>query len=244
MLLKTIPFYGKFNELLPWEGILFWSNNHVQIGSVLDEIYRILEGYIFCCRIDFTELRKLAQINGSGYTIDVYLIVLIWKNNVILLFGAERIGEDRRGVMKGILGAILIYLTYISVGVFMFNTWPFNHGIEGSVPAFFIVTHLALALLLYLSSRIINRYKGILGFLFFVAWYLSSTVYGISQVKKLFDEFNPEDLDGWNIIRHWDFLLWEWSVPIYIGTAQIIFIICHFLFSIIKKEWDSNRKLN
>ncbi|MCC3372425.1 hypothetical protein [Cohnella sp. REN36] len=108
--------------------------------------------------------------------------------------------------MKGIWGAILIYLTYMSAGVFMMNTWPLNHGIEGSVLGFFIVTHLALAFLLYLSSRLINRYKGILGFLFFVAWYLSSTVYGISQVKKMFDEYNPDDRDGWNFY-HWDFLL-------------------------------------
>lgn len=143
--------------------------------------------------------------------------------------------------MKGILGAIVIYLTYISAGVFMMNTWPFNRGIEGSVLPFIIITHVILALLLYLSSRIINRYKGRFGFLVFVAWYLSSTIYGISQMKKSFDEYHS-DIDGWNNFHRWDFVLWEWGVPFYIGTAQIIFIIGHFLFSIFKREWDSNGK--
>ncbi|MFC5406868.1 hypothetical protein [Cohnella soli] len=144
--------------------------------------------------------------------------------------------------MKGIFGAILIYLTYLGAGVFLMGTWPFKFGIEGSAIEVLIVTHLALVMLLYLTSKIINKYKGIPGLLLFFSWYLSSTVYGVIQIKKMFDVYNS-DIDGWNHFHRWDFLLWEWSVPVYIGSVQLIIMLCHFFFRILKKQIYSNLEM-
>lgn len=138
--------------------------------------------------------------------------------------------------MKGILGAILIYMTYVGVGV-LYETIPLNYIHLSNSLNLFIVMNVILALLLYISARIINQYKGAFGITIFLIWYLLSTTYGVYQMKKKYDSYIA---DNWNGFFGWDFALWEWGIPKYIGTAQLVFIASHFMIKIIRKEWKSN----
>ncbi|WEK55948.1 MAG: hypothetical protein P0Y55_07850 [Candidatus Cohnella colombiensis] len=143
--------------------------------------------------------------------------------------------------MKGIIGAILIYVTYIFAGLIM-DTYPFKNyqdmSTDGSLNYFFIINSILFGLL-YLSAKIINKYKGVSGILMFIAWYLLSTVYGILHMKKEFDLYHSDD---WRGFFGWEFALWEVKVPVYIGVAQLIFIVGHFIIKIFLESWNSRNK--
>jgi hypothetical protein len=128
--------------------------------------------------------------------------------------------------MKGFIGVLFIYLTYIIAGIMM-KTWPFKNGHEGI--EIFIIFNAILLFLLYISARIVNRYKNITGIITIVLWILISTVYGVMRMKEDYYLY----LSGnWNKFFGWDLVLWEAGVPFYIGVSQIIFIVCHFLIRI------------
>lgn len=140
--------------------------------------------------------------------------------------------------MKGIIGAILIYLTYVGAGVLL-DTIPLNYIRLSNSLNIFIIMNLILVLLLYISARIVNQYKGVFGIAIILIWYLISTVYGVYQMKKKYDSYIS---DNWNGFFSWDFALWEWGVPMYIGTAQLVLIASHYMIKIIRKEWKSNKE--
>jgi hypothetical protein len=128
--------------------------------------------------------------------------------------------------MKGLIGILIIYIMFIVTGLLM-NTWPFKHGFEGLY--IFIIAYSILFFLLFLSARIVNRYKNITGIITFIIWILISTIYGIVKMKDDYDLFIS---DNWNKFFGWEFALWEAGIPLYIGIPQIIFIVCHVLIRV------------
>lgn len=121
--------------------------------------------------------------------------------------------------MKGLIGLLIIYLSYLFAGNTM-NTWPFKSGNDGIV--IFVIFNSVLLVLLFFSARIVNQYKKITGVIVVVVWILLSTVYGIIKMHIDF----KADASG---VFRWDFALWEFGIPLFIGIPQILFIVCHSL---------------
>ncbi|QMV40030.1 hypothetical protein FPL14_01550 [Cohnella cholangitidis] len=121
--------------------------------------------------------------------------------------------------MKGLIGLLIIYLSFLIAGTWM-NTWPFKYGNDGLF--IFVIFNSVLLVLLLLSAKIVNRYKKATGVIVVVAWILLSTVYGII---KMHVDFNA-NASGF---FRWDFALWEFGIPLFIGVPQILFIVCHSL---------------
>ncbi|QJD82914.1 hypothetical protein [Cohnella herbarum] len=141
--------------------------------------------------------------------------------------------------MKGYIGAFAIYISFIFAGLLM-DTWPLKYVDDQYVKSsiyLFVIFNSILAILLLISARIINRYKGLIGVIVLMTWILISTVFGISKMMNDNDKFVSGD---WNKLFGWDFVLWEVGIPLYIGIPQIFFILGHVFIRLLYEGQKHN----
>lgn len=78
--------------------------------------------------------------------------------------------------MKGIIGSISIFIIYLCSGIFL-GTWPFKYGYESWT--IYLISYSIISIMLYYSSKIVNRYRGIKGIIICLLWVSISTIYGV-----------------------------------------------------------------
>ncbi|WP_341279170.1 hypothetical protein [Paenibacillus sp. FSL H8-0537] len=143
--------------------------------------------------------------------------------------------------MKGIIGSISIFIIYLCSGIFL-GTWPFKYGYESWL--IYLISYSIISIMLYYSSKIVNRFRGIKGIIIFLIWVSISTIYGVIKMKEDHDLSISGD---WNKFFGWEFVLWEVGVPIYIGASNLIFIVGFFSIRTVilvnNLRDDSNKRI-
>ncbi|SFF09262.1 hypothetical protein SAMN04487969_113168 [Paenibacillus algorifonticola] len=143
--------------------------------------------------------------------------------------------------MKGIIGSFSIFIIYLCSGIFL-GTWPFKYGYESWT--IYLISYSIISIMLYYSSKIVNRYRGIKGIIICLLWVSISTIYGVIKMKEDHDLFFSGD---WNKFFGWEFVLWEAGIPIYIGTSQLVFIGGYFSIRTVilanNLRDDSNKRI-